>query len=62
MFDAGLWTVDDDLRVVVNAARFTEAGPEAQQLRAHAGRPLQFAPQARLRPSVECLRRHRMRF
>lgn len=59
MFDAGLWTVDDDLRVVVNVARFTEAGPEAYQLRAAAGRHLQFAPQAKLRPSVECLRRHR---
>ncbi len=59
MFDAGLWTVDDDLRVVVNAARFTEAGPEALQLRAAAGRHLQFAPQAKLRPLIENLRRHR---
>jgi putative restriction endonuclease len=59
MFDAGLWTVDDDLRVVVNAARFIEAGPEAHQLRALAGRHLQFDPQAKLRPSVECIRRHR---
>lgn len=61
MFDAGLWTVDDDLRVRVNANRFTEAGPESLQLRAAAGRHLQFAPQAKLRPSVECLRRHRLR-
>jgi putative restriction endonuclease len=62
MFDAGLWTVDDDLRVVVNAARFVEAGPDALQLRAAAGRPLHFDPQAKLRPSVKCLRRHRSRF
>ncbi|MCU0792481.1 MAG: HNH endonuclease [Opitutaceae bacterium] len=62
MFDAGLWTVDDDLRVVVNPTRFTEAGPEALQLRAAAGRHLQFAPQARLRPAVDSLRRHRLRF
>lgn len=61
MFDAGLWTVDDDLRVVVNLALFAEAGPEAYQLRTHAGRHLQFAPRAKLRPSVECLRRHRLR-
>lgn len=62
MFDAGLWTVDDDLRVRVNASRFTEAGPESLQLHATAGRHLQFAPQAKLRPSVECLRGHRLRF
>jgi putative restriction endonuclease len=61
MFDAGLWTVDDDLRVMVNAARFVEAGPDALQLRAAAGRPLHFDPQARLRPSLECLRRRRLR-
>ena len=59
MFDAGLWTVDDDLRVVVRAHRFSEAGPDAQQLRAYAGRHLQFDPKAKLRPSVESLRRHR---
>ncbi len=62
MFDAGLWTVDNDQHVVVNLARFTEAGPEALQLRAAAGRHLQFAPKAKLRPSPECLRRHRLRF
>jgi putative restriction endonuclease len=61
MFDAGLWTVDDDLRVIVRAHRFSEAGPDAQQLRAYAGRHLQFDPKAKLRPSVESLRRHRAR-
>lgn len=59
MFDAGLWAVDDDLRVVVRPHRFSEAGPDAQQLRAYAGRHLQFDPKAKLRPSVESLRRHR---
>jgi putative restriction endonuclease len=62
MFDAGLWTVDDDLRVIVRAHRFSEAGPDAQQLRAYAGRHLQFDPKAKLRPATECLRRHRLRF
>ncbi len=62
MFDAGLWTVDDQLRVVVNQARFLEAGPEALQLRSMAGRHLQFDPQARLRPSLDSLRLHRLRF
>jgi putative restriction endonuclease len=62
MFDAGLWAVDDDLRVVVNPTRFTEAGPDAYQLRTYAGRHLQFAPQAKLRPAAESLRSHRLRF
>lgn len=62
MFDAGLWTVDDDLRVIVRAHRFSEAGPDAQQLRSYAGRHLQFDPKAKLRPAAECLRRHRLRF
>lgn len=61
MFDQGLWSVDDDLRVVVNPKRFIEAGPEAMQLRSVAGRHLKFDPQAKLRPAVESLRRHRMR-
>ncbi len=62
MFDAGLWSVDDDLRVVVQSARFAEAGPEAYLLRNYAGRHLQFDPQAKLRPAVENLRRHRAKF
>jgi putative restriction endonuclease len=61
MFDAGLWAVNDDLRVVVHPTRFTEAGPEAQQLRSYAGRHLQFDLKAKLRPSMESLRRHRER-
>jgi putative restriction endonuclease len=61
MFDEGLWSVNEDLRVVVHPTRFTEAGPEALQLRAYAGRHLQFDPKAALRPSVESLRRHWLR-
>jgi hypothetical protein len=61
MFDAGLWAVDSSLRVIVRAQRFSEVGPEAQQLRAYAGRHLQFDPKAKLRPSLESLRRHRER-
>lgn len=62
MFDEGLWAVNDDLRVVVHPTRFTEAGPEAQQLRSYAGRHLQFDPSAALRPAVEQLAKHRRRF
>lgn len=59
MFDAGLWSADSDLRVIVNPQRFTEHGPEALRLSSFAGRHLQFDPAAKLRPSLECLRRHR---
>lgn len=59
MFDAGLWSVDDHLRVIVHPTRFAEAGPDAYLLRNYAGRHLQFDPKAKLRPSVESLRRHR---
>ena len=62
MFDAGLWSVDDDLRVIVNTSAFTERGPESQRLGSFAGRHLQFDPSAKLRPSDEMLRRHRARF
>jgi len=61
MFDQGLWSVDDKMRVVVNPRRFSEAGPEALLLGAAAGRHLQFAPQAKLRPAAESLRKHRRR-
>jgi putative restriction endonuclease len=59
MFDAGLWTVDDAMRVLVHPTRFTEAGPEAALLRTFAGRHLQFDPKAKLRPAVKSLRWHR---
>ena len=62
MFDAGLWSVDDDLRVLVNPRRFEEHGPEANRLAPFAGRHIQFDPAARLRPSVEHFRRHRAYF
>ena len=62
MFDQGLWSADDEMRVVVNPNRFIEAGPEAMQLRSAAGRHLQFDPRAKLRPAGESLRRHRFRF
>lgn len=59
MFDAGLWSADADLRVIVNPQRFTEHGPEALRLNSFSGRHLQFDPAATLRPSLERLRRHR---
>ncbi len=61
MFDAGLWSADSDMRVIVNPLRFTEHGPENLRLSSYAGRHLQFDPAAKLRPSAEMLRRHRAR-
>ena len=61
MFDRGLWSVDDNLRVIVRSHRFAEVGPESLQLRAYAGRQLQFDPKAKLRPALEVLRKHRNR-
>ena len=60
MFDEGLWSVDNHLRILVNTRRFTENGPEALRLGSFAGRQLQIDPAARLRPSLECLHNHRI--
>lgn len=62
MFDEGLWSVDDNLRVVVNSRRFEEHGPEMLRLHSFAGRHLQFDPAAKLRPAIEYLRQHRVRY
>lgn len=59
MFDEGLWSADNDLRVIVNARRFCENGPEPLRLSSFIGRHLQFDPASKLRPSVEYLRNHR---
>ncbi len=61
MFDAGLWSADSDLRIIVNIRAFTEHGPEAFRLSGFSGRHLQFDPAAKLRPSGEALRLHRSR-
>jgi putative restriction endonuclease len=58
MFDAGLWSADEHLRIVVNPRAFTEQGPESLRLSAYAGRHLQFDPAAKLRPSADFLRKH----
>ncbi len=62
MFDEGLWSVDDQFRILINLRRFDEHGPEFLKLSSFAGRHLQFDPRAVLRPSMEYLRRHRLFF
>lgn len=60
MFDRGLWSIDDEMRILVAPAhRFTEAGPHSLGLRGLVGRHLQFDPSAKLRPAAEFLRAHR---
>jgi putative restriction endonuclease len=62
MFDEGLWSADDNLRIVVNTNRFKEHGPEVVRLNSFAGRHLQFDPCAKLRPNIKMLRQHRGHF
>lgn len=62
MFDAGLWAVDDDYRVIVNQRRYTESGPQTGLLAPLAGRHLQFDPSSKLRPAQHSLRKHRSAF
>lgn len=62
MFDNGLWSADEQLRIIVNERAFTENGPEVFRLSNFAGRHLQFDPSASLRPCSDCLRGHRIRF
>jgi putative restriction endonuclease len=58
-FDRGLWSVDDQFRILVDPLRFQEWGPDDLGLMHYRGHMLQFAPQASLRPHPEYLRGHR---
>lgn len=61
LFDLGLWSVSDDLRVIVKpTAAFTENAPtNGFSLRALAGKPLFIPSAAPLRPHPTHLRWHR---
>jgi putative restriction endonuclease len=52
MFDEGLWTMTDDLKVIVAENAFTDWSPEGFTLRNYHGRPLFFAPGVKLRPDL----------
>jgi putative restriction endonuclease len=58
-FDEGLWTVADDLRVVVATHAFEEWSADGFRLKGQDGRPLFFAQRTRLRPDLDYLRWHR---
>ena len=62
LFDAGLWTVDDNLRIRVAHSDIAESilpGGFHFKLSNLHGRPLSFAPQATLRPAPTHLAWHR---
>jgi putative restriction endonuclease len=62
MFDAGLWTVSDDFKVIVPEKRFKESvslGGEHFKLGDRHGRKLCFHGQAQLRPEKQYLEWHR---
>lgn len=62
LFDAGLWTVDDNLRIRVAHSDIAESilpGGSHFKLADLHGRPLSFAPQASLRPDPAHLAWHR---
>lgn len=61
-FDAGLWSADKNLRVIVNPRAFTDHGPETMRLGTFAGRHLQFDPATKLRPNPASFRHHRAKF
>ncbi len=58
-FDLGLWSVDDQSRILVNRRRFQEWGPSALQLASLGGNILQFDPKADLRPEMTYFDKHR---
>ncbi|WP_269522416.1 HNH endonuclease [Coraliomargarita parva] len=59
MFDKGLWTVSDDLHVLVADSIFKEWGPEVQWLKARHQQPVIFHTNSQLRPAPKHLEWHR---
>jgi putative restriction endonuclease len=61
MFDAGLWSLDDDFRILVAPGRFDELGAEAFLLQRKQGHRLQLPSNRDLWPAKEHLAWHRAR-
>ncbi len=62
LFDQGLWSVDDQYRIIVNERRFTEEGSEMIKLASRNGKELYFDSSSKMRPSLEYIRKHRKQF
>ncbi|MGE0680882.1 MAG: HNH endonuclease [Candidatus Binatia bacterium] len=61
LFDHGFWSITDDLRVVVAADHFDEAGEETYLLKKLAGRELLRPVNSHFLPDPACLAWHRKR-
>ena len=59
LFDHGLWTLDDDYRVLVAAGHFTEASPDQRALAEYHGQPIRLPPDERFWPNQGHLAWHR---
>ncbi len=59
MFDEGLWSISDDLRVLATEVSYHESSPAGETLRMRHGKPLFFEPRSRLRPNPKHLAWHR---
>lgn len=59
LFDAGLWTIDDDYRIRVATAAFTESSPNQRPLAEYEGAELQLPPDKRFWPDLKHCRWHR---
>ncbi|WPJ98203.1 HNH endonuclease [Coraliomargarita algicola] len=59
MFDKGLWTLDEQQRVIVADEIFTEWGPETDWLRKRHQQAAYFNQESQLRPAEVRLHWHR---
>jgi putative restriction endonuclease len=59
LFDVGLWSLDDDYRVIVAESAFDEAAPEQTALKNMAGRRIHLPRDARFWPLTSNLKAHR---
>jgi len=59
MFDEGVWSVTDDLKVIVAQEAFTDWSPDEFSVRNYHGRSLFFQTACTLRPDTACISWHR---
>ena len=59
LFDVGLWSLDDDYRVIVAEAAFDEDSPDQTPLKQMAGRRIRLPREERHWPLVTNLAAHR---
>lgn len=60
LFDRGFWSLDDDLKVIVNEKKFEESGDHAHLLKPRAGCQILLPSNNHFLPNPDCLRWHRI--